>query len=122
MTWRETQPSEYIRYDVARNYLHDACQYMGGDGGLDIKCRFDHENTTTVPQWIPCSERLPEESDDYLCSYGMLTGHFVGIDIYEAEKKEFGFYSDDEQGNEVWHPVKNVVAWMPLPEPWRAES
>ena len=63
------------------------------------------------------TERLPEESDDYLCSYGTLTGHFVGIDIYEAEKKEFGFYSDDDQGNEVWHPVKNVVAWMPLPEP-----
>lgn len=80
------------------------------------------DDAPTVPQWIPVTEMLPEESDDYLCSYGTLTGHFVGIDIYEAEKKEFGFYSDDEQGNEVWHPVTNVVAWMPLPEPWRAES
>lgn len=87
---------------------------------------FAHDHLVTTPtaqpQWIPCSERLPEESDDYLCSYGALTGHFVGIDIYEAEKKEFGFYSDDEQGNEVWHPVTNVVAWMELPEPWREQS
>lgn len=72
-----------------------------------------------APQWIPCSERLPEESDDYLCSYGTLTGHFVGIDIYEAEKKEFGFYSNNERGEEDWHPVTNVVAWMPLPEPYK---
>lgn len=75
-----------------------------------------------VPRWIPCSERLPTESDDYLCTYGSLSGWFVDISIYETEKKEFGFYSDNERGEEVWHPVTNVVAWMPLPDPWRAES
>lgn len=71
------------------------------------------------PQWTPITEGLPDESDDYLCSYGALSGWFVDISIYEAEKKEFGFYSDDEQGNEVWHPVKNVIAWMPIPEPYK---
>ncbi len=73
----------------------------------------------TVPQWIPCSERLPTESDDYFCTYGSLSGWFVDISIYEAEKKEFGFYSENEHGEEVWHPVTNVVAWMPLPEPYK---
>lgn len=73
-------------------------------------------------QWIPCSERLPEKSDDYLCTYGSLSGWFVDISIYETEKKEFGFYSENEHGEDVWYPVTNVVAWMPLPKPWRAES
>lgn len=80
------------------------------------------EDAPTVPRWIPCSERLPTESDDYLCTYGSLSGWFVDISIYEAEKKEFGFYSENEHGEDVWYPVTNVVAWMPLPKPWRAES
>lgn len=74
-------------------------------------------NDTAHPNWIPCIDRMPEESDDYLCTYGSLSGWFVDISIYEAEKKEFGFYSENEHGEEVWHPVTNVVAWMPLPEP-----
>ena len=76
------------------------------------------EYAPTVPQWIPCSERLPAESGDYLCTYGSLSGWFVDISIYETTKKEFGFYSDNERGEEVWHPVTNVVAWMELPKPY----
>lgn len=99
------------------------------DSDLDHLQRDDWKEVIQIVQdaptiqtyWIPVTERLPEESDDYLCSYGALTGHFVGIDIYDADKKEFGFYSDDEQGNEVWHHVKNVVAWMPLPAPYKED-
>ena len=104
--------------------LIDADALMQCIPAEEIVSRMIVASATTIEpdcKWIPVSERLPEESDDYLCSYGALTWHFVGIDIYDADKKEFGFYSDDEQGNEVWHHVKNVVAWMPLPAPYKED-
>lgn len=58
-------------------------------------------------KWIPCSERLPEDNTDVIvCFYsGIVTemrywenGNFQGI--YE-------------------YTTKSIVAWMPLPEPYR---
>ena len=59
-------------------------------------------------EWIPCSERLPEEYDEYLCQDA--DGYrFVGwLENAEWCKK---------------HVVKwDIVAWMPLPEPYRKEK
>ena len=44
-----------------------------------------HVEPEPEPQWIPCSERLPEEEEDFLVT--------------------------DE-----------VIAWMPLPEPYRKDG
>ena len=109
MTWRETRPNEYIRYDVARSYLHNACQYIGSNGGLELKCRFDHEKTTTVPQWIPCSERLPEVGQSVLISVG-------GMYTAEGCLREDGNWAQFR-----WDAVQRkdmVGAWQPLPAPY----
>ena len=64
------------------------------------------------PQWIPCSERLPEKKDDYLCSYrGCAT---VDICEYDPDRNEWGFFYDYG-----WKVVSNIIAWMPLPEPYK---
>ena len=64
------------------------------------------------PQWIPCSERLPDKKDDYLCSYNGCA--VVDICEYDPDRNEWGFFYDGG-----WKVVSNVTAWMPLPEPYK---
>ena len=65
-------------------------------------------------QWIPCSERLPDKKDDYLCSYNGCA--VADICEYDPDRNEWGFFYDGG-----WKVVSNVIAWMPLPEPYKAE-
>ena len=65
-------------------------------------------------QWIPCSERLPDKKDDYLCSYNWCA--VADICEYDPDRNEWGFFYDGG-----WKVVSNVIAWMPLPEPYKAE-
>lgn len=62
-------------------------------------------------RWIPCTERLPKTNDIYLVSmhsYGLPTRDIDGY-IQQTDKK--------------WEVYGNkVIAWMPLPEPYMAES
>ena len=76
------------------------------------------------PKWILCSERLPQKDESVLltiCANSSLYGfneNFV--------KVMCGSYSpcEDERDwivNEVRYYIDNVIAWMPLPEPYKAE-
>ena len=62
-------------------------------------------------EWIPCSERLPEEQGQYYVS----GGNKVWI-------CDFLIFSNFKGGwcNNVSNPV--VEAWMPLPEPYKKEG
>ena len=69
------------------------------------------------PQWIPVTERLPEEYKDVLCyyeyfRYGDYNCMFRTIDR--------GYYGNGRWGGEAGQGHKNkVLAWMPLPEPYK---
>lgn len=61
-------------------------------------------------EWIPCSERLPEKNGVYL-----VTGENGHVFEYD--------YSDFTTHNEKWSYCRNeIVAWMPLPEPYKKEG
>ena len=72
-------------------------------------------------RWIPCSERLPEE-EDYKSCIECLDGavwYFtengtMGIGYYYESTKEWSTTDDLKTDGKV-------VAWMPLPEPYREE-
>lgn len=84
------------------------------------------------PHWIPVSDGLPEDGTDCLVSVrcskkvvvvGMAT---YSTDLFTVDKEDF-FGNRGESG---WYylsrgygycKVLNVLAWMPLPEPYRAE-
>lgn len=67
-------------------------------------------------KWIPCSERLPETIGEYLIT-ALSNPHknrIVSAGYYHSRFKEFGTYKVDGSW-EKW----DVIAWMPLPEPWK---
>lgn len=66
-------------------------------------------SVTPKARWIPVSERLPEEDGLYLISTCMNC-----IDTCL-------FYKDDDEY--VWVDYEeSVIAWMPLPKSYKAES
>lgn len=67
---------------------------------------------TNVPgKWIPCSERLPEKP-------------VVGEDCYliqaqYVEQPFVAYWDGRNWTDECYEIAKHVIAWMPLPEPYR---
>ena len=55
------------------------------------------------PQWIPCSERLPEKPNMYT------------VTDSKGDVVRFVFY-DTESSREYW--LRCAKAWMPLPDPY----
>ena len=72
-------------------------------------------------QWIPCSERLPEDDDYKPFSY-----YEDGAVLFCTKngKVGFGWYyeSTKEWANEDDHTPGEVIAWMPIPEPYKGEE
>lgn len=69
-------------------------------------------------KWIPVTERLPEEDGEYITTVEDDEVNFVTSNNWRKNKQEWGFWTSDERFYEGWCRVKNVVAWMPLPEPY----
>lgn len=70
------------------------------------------------PRWIPCSKKMPKENEyvDNVCKYYLIQDEYG--DMHVAHRTNTG-----------WRPLDslsvlydNVVAWMPLPEEYKAES
>ena len=81
------------------------------------------ENMEKVGEWRPCSERLPEmhrEDMEAEGEYYMISNPVIvtdGQQIYIAE------YEEDMDYRYGWHSFDgedydNIIAWMPLPEPY----
>ena len=67
-------------------------------------------------QWIPCSERLPEEEEYILLSFANCTGLDIGR--YENDGENDKFYPGDDEKSYSSYGIF-VNAWMPLPEPYK---
>lgn len=59
-------------------------------------------------KWIPCSERLPDDGEEYLVTV-QCDGHSI-VDIDQCFS-----YGWDDYG-------ADVIAWMPLPKPYQEDN
>ena len=70
-----------------------------------------------ISQWIPCSERLPENSTRVLVQVD---------DMYHTTDTNNGILTGWRKGD-YWYTftirgcetIRYPLAWMPLPEPWK---
>lgn len=79
-------------------------------------------------RWIPCSERLPEENGRYLVTRGLNACVSLWNRVYIVNysdlmglKKEKIWWSGNV-GKSDFEKHDDVLAWMPLPKPYKAES
>ncbi len=73
--------------------------------------------------WIPVSERLPEKSMRCLVVSGRF--NFIEIATYSDLMETIDhkiFYQGEVGHNDFVNITPYVKAWMPLPEPYKAES
>lgn len=78
----------------------------------------------SAQRWFPVSERLPEEEKDVL-----ITKEPFKINGYEEKVIKAKRSADPRSGKiEWWSPEfgtltdKSVLAWVPLPEPWKGDN
>lgn len=74
--------------------------------------REDAKDTNVPGKWIPCSERLPELNVLVLTQWGVYYSGEIRIEILYLN--ELGRWN-----GALGEPNGKVIAWMPLPEPYR---
>lgn len=81
-------------------------------GVMDVidagNCKKIIEALKKEPRWIPVIERLPDKSGRYLVSYN---SGYVAMALYYESVSKWGATT-----------TERIVAWMPLPQSYKAES
>lgn len=93
----------------------EGCAVINGD----LKCESEHRQLAEwlkelkeyreKNNWIPYSERPPEKEGTYFITTDKNGERGVGEDFF--------YFRGD--GTPSWYLPDNVVAWMPLPQPYR---
>lgn len=77
-----------------------------------------------MPRWIPVNDMLPEEEGWYLAmvKWPDTEDYERSLIHYDAGCEKFGefqnYYTDGGYSGEEFIEIENVLAWMPLPEPY----
>lgn len=92
------------------------------------------EEQPKIGEWIPCSERLPEDVDNrfFMC---IVENHEEDLPMFCQYEEEYGFgfwhdifneetlgFVDTEFKTNEELGYEKVIAWMPLPEPYRPKE
>lgn len=114
---------EEIEHEIMTNREIGRKQSEGMARAMNIiRSHMEEGEDTNVPSnWIPCSERLPNE-EEFIKAYcrNIYAAEFIvmikGATLPTTLYFKNGSWTDME-GN-----YYNVVAWQPLPEPYKGEE
>ena len=120
--------------NILEKKLKDAinmCMSIDTSGLSELKAVLeDVEEMPTIepePHWIPCSEKLPEANGRYLVTRGLVAAGALWNRVYIANYsnlmgiKSVKIWWQGNVGKSDFERLDDVLAWMPLPEPYRAE-
>lgn len=79
--------------------------------------RSELELVPSAQQWIPCSERLPEE--DCKCIVTIRFKRTDGFQEYAVDSAKFDTDFECFITDTSWWGVESIDAWMPLPQPYK---
>ena len=85
----------------------------------------DESSSEKSNDWIPVSERLPEEREWYLAVFKEIdTGYQLipRVADYIGNGENKWRIIDEDGLVQEYRSILECVAWMPLPEPYKAES
>ena len=119
----ETHECDYIsRQEVVESFtqLWDCVGEIADRDEWEDVCRTTANGLPSAQQWIPVTERLPKEERK---SYWVCTDTGYQCECRWTNNR-FGMGEFDECGWSIFDMPRysHVVAWMPLPEPWKGEE
>lgn len=96
--------------------------HLYGQTGVDHCCEEALQMAITAlqnqPVWIPVSERLPgKDIGNYPINMVTFDTGEVCIGVYRHDNKEW--WTRTNEGETLYGTDHVVIAWMPLPEPYR---
>lgn len=118
--WHENQVRKCKLIPFAEmDYTHEnECKECASDHKQLAEWLKELKQLREQTRWTPCSERLPKENEYVgdVCKYYLIQDEYG--DMYVAHLNSVG-----------WIPINSlkaigdeVVAWQPLPQPYKAES
>lgn len=76
-----------------------------------------------VNQWIPCDKELPEIKECFVSDPCLVYCSNGAYGISELKQNIFGeVWFECEEENDYYEGLGEVVAWIPLPEPYKGEE
>ena len=98
-------------------------QEVAKEYGKDTNVRSnEYVPDTNVGKWIPCSERLPQESEpvDTLCQVVNITMKNGTVTSGWCNRYlEKWYVLDDDHDYPIQYEYEDVIAWQPLPAPYQ---
>ena len=115
---------EEINYRINEYVDHD---YVRGSGdvvkGLSIAKSIVRKYMNDG--WIPAKERLPERTLDEKINeeYKKYLVFIDSVDGWDVDIALYDFWNDKRwrEAHDGYDEIENVIAWRPLPEPYRPE-
>lgn len=96
--------------DIVYSELHSDDDNYKSNRIIDAADEYAEEHK----EWIPCSERLPEEFSVLCCDNH---GEMLIANPFECDDSDTGFSAEND-GCYMY----NCIAWVPLPEPYKEDS
>ena len=106
--------NDLISRQAAIDSVCENCEYFKNEDVIQ-----SIKEIPSAQQWIPCSERLPENGRQVLVFARSV--HFA-LAKYDEMREADGKYKKQWVTFDAWKPfytIKDVIAWMPLPEPYK---